>query len=74
MKIPESIIADVENEVEGLTHGIVTLQLHIRDTHLSHYKINREKSVVTLTRGEGDPDVVKNYGANYTGMRTGMRK
>jgi len=53
VKIPTSIIRDVESETSGLTHGIVTLQLHIRDTHLSRYTINREKSVVTLTSAEG---------------------
>jgi len=69
MKIPASVIADLENEAAGLTHGTVTLELHIRDTHLSRYLINRQKSVVTPIMGEGDPDTAKNYNANCTGMR-----
>lgn len=55
MKIPIAVIVDLENEAEGLSHGVVTLQLHLRDFHLVHYKINREKSVVTLTKAEGRP-------------------
>jgi len=48
MKISKEIIADLESEAAGLEHGIVTLQIHIRDSHLSRYVINREKSVVML--------------------------
>ena len=63
MKIPIDIITDLENEAQGLSHGIVTLQLHYRDSHLHHYKINREKSqsVATPTKAEGDPCNTRNY-------------
>jgi len=54
MRIPSNIIKDVENEASGFSHGIVTLQLSIRDHRLSHYKIHREKSV-SVTMGVGAP-------------------
>jgi len=54
MKIPTNIIRDVESEASGFSHGVITLQLSIRDFRLCHYKINREKSV-TLTLAEGSP-------------------
>jgi len=74
MKIPSFIINDLESETDGLSHGTVTLQLSLRDSHLSHYKINREKSIVTLTKAEGDPDTAMNYGADQNKMRGRMKK
>ena len=61
MKIPQNIItdviADIQNEAEGLSHGIITLQLHCRDSHVHLYRVNRERSVVTSPhkKAEGSP-------------------
>jgi len=74
LRLPDDIIHDVEGEAAGLAHGTVTLELHFRDSRLSHYKINREKSVVTLTQGEGESCPVRNYGDTHSSMRKGMRK
>jgi len=59
--IPAEIISDLESEAAGLTHGIVTLQLHIRDSNLARYTINREKSVLTPKLSVGGPCNTKNY-------------
>ena len=46
MKIPTQIIADVEEEAENISHGVVTLHIHVRDFQISYYKILREKTGV----------------------------
>jgi hypothetical protein len=74
LRLPDDIIHDVEGEAAGLAHGIVTLELHFRDSRLSHYKINREKSVVTLTQGEGESCPVRNYSTDKNKMSGGVRK
>jgi hypothetical protein len=49
MKIPQSIINELEQESKNLSHGKVILELCYRDFYITHYKITREKSEVTLT-------------------------
>jgi hypothetical protein len=44
--IPDDIFADVRNEAQGIAHGIVYLQIHIRDYNIHFYKVNREMSKV----------------------------
>ena len=73
LKLPNDIIANVENEADGLIHGIVTLSIHIRDGH-PRYVISRERSIYTLTQGEGDSSPVRNYSDTHSSMRKGMRK
>ena len=53
MKLPQEIIADVENESVGIGHGVIYLELHFRDNNIHFYKINREKSIVTLSKNLG---------------------
>jgi hypothetical protein len=73
LRLPESIIADVENETDGLRHGIVTLSIHLRDGH-PRYVISRERSIMTDTQGEGVSSPIKNYSADKNKMSSGMRK
>ena len=42
--IPVSAIIALENEVAGIRHGTVTLNLYIRDGKLSRFTISREQS------------------------------
>jgi hypothetical protein len=42
--IPDDVFADVRNEAQELAHGIVYLQVHIRDHNVHFYKVNREMS------------------------------
>ena len=49
------IIADVENEGHGIDHGVIYLQLHIRDSKVHFYRTNREKSKVMENKSEGIP-------------------
>jgi hypothetical protein len=64
MKIPAGIIADVEDESEGIGHGVIYLELHFRDDFLHFYKLSREKSIVTLKKSEGGSSPAKNSSAN----------
>jgi len=75
LKLPENIISDVENEADGLSHGIVTLEIHLRDGH-PRYVISRERSIMpdTLTQGEGGSSPVRNYSENHSKMSKGMKK
>jgi len=75
LKLPEKIIADIENEADGLNHGIVTLSIHLRDGH-PRYVISRERSIMpdTLTQPEGNQGNIKNYSENHSSMRKGMKK
>ena len=45
-KIPSTVFNAFAMEATGLSHGIMTLTLHIRNGNLSRYVINREISVV----------------------------
>jgi len=76
LKLPEKIIADIENEADGLNHGIVTLSIHLRDGH-PRYVISRERSIMlpdTLTQPEGDQGNTKSYSGNHSRMSKGMKK
>jgi hypothetical protein len=44
-KIPAEIIAEVEQDVAGLSFGTVTLQIVIHD-NIPRFKIIREKSII----------------------------
>jgi hypothetical protein len=42
----ESLLPRIESELEGLAHGVVRIELHIRDGRLSRAVIGREESIV----------------------------
>jgi len=44
--IPADVILDFQQEAVGLTHGIITLAIHVKDGHLNRYSLNRERSIV----------------------------
>jgi hypothetical protein len=45
MKIPGEILALFEQESEGLTHGLVRLELFLRDGH-SRFVLAKERSII----------------------------
>ncbi|GEM_PF-6726429 len=47
MKLPTSIINKIESEAAGLSHGIITVSIHIRDKKLSRYVLIKEESFLT---------------------------
>jgi hypothetical protein len=51
-KIPAEIIAEVEQDVVGLSFGTVTLQIVIHD-NIPRFKIIREKSIIPGKESSG---------------------
>lgn len=45
MKFPKSVITDLESETEP-AYGVITIELHYRDSKLHFYSINRGRSVI----------------------------
>ena len=60
MKIPPDIIKILESEIDGISHGTVSLIVHLRDGY-PRYTIGRERSFLpdALTRGVSDPRDLK---------------
>jgi hypothetical protein len=44
--IPQAAVRALEDEAAGLIHGIVTLNIHIKDSNLIRYTTSRERSFV----------------------------
>jgi hypothetical protein len=74
MKLPQEIINDVECESDGIGHGVIYLELHYRDDNIHFYKLNREKSIVTLKKSVGVSSPTKSYSADKKKMSAGMNK
>ena len=57
MKIPTELIEEFEKETIGLSHGIVSLSLHLRDGK-PRYVISKEKSILLdeLVKDMGELD------------------
>jgi hypothetical protein len=56
MKIPPDVIKILEAEIDGISHGEVSLTIHLRDYH-PRYTICRERSFLpdTLVKGVSGP-------------------
>jgi hypothetical protein len=52
MTIPLDVIRILEAEIDGVTHGTVSLTIHLRDNH-TRFVIGRERSFLpeTLVKG-----------------------
>jgi excisionase family DNA binding protein len=47
--IPRDILKSLETEMKGISHGTVSLTIHIRDNHL-RFVIGRERSILMDTK------------------------
>jgi hypothetical protein len=45
-KIPVAAVNELEREAAGITHGAVTLTLHIKDGNLIRFTTGRERSFI----------------------------
>ena len=59
MKIPSVITSNLEDELNGIRHGTVTLQLHVRDNAISRFVVTREKSVFVAKSKDSATEPVK---------------
>jgi hypothetical protein len=53
MKIPGEILALFDQESEGLTHGVIRLELFLRDGH-PRFVLARERSIIPEDGQSGD--------------------
>jgi hypothetical protein len=62
VKIPRDVIKIFETEIDGVSHGSVTLTVHLRDNH-PRFTIGRERSFLpsTLAKGVDDSCDTTNY-------------
>jgi hypothetical protein len=61
MKIPGEILALFDQESEGLTHGLVRLELFLRDGH-PRFVLARERSIIPGTdwkSADQSPDIIR---------------
>jgi hypothetical protein len=56
-KIPVAAIISLEREIAGLTHGVASLVLHIRDGKLARYETEKRTSHLpdNLAGGNNEP-------------------
>ena len=47
-----ALLARIEEELSGLEHGIVKIELHVRDGRLSRAVVGREASILLETDSE----------------------
>ena len=47
-----ALIAMIEAELSGLEHGIVKIELHVRDGRLARAVVGRERSILVETDGQ----------------------
>jgi len=47
-----ALLARIEAELDGLEHGIVRIELHVRDGHLVRAVVGREESILVETDGQ----------------------
>jgi hypothetical protein len=50
-KIPAEAIVSLEQELAGIVHGKVTIDLHIRDGKLTRYTVAKEQSFLAAGTG-----------------------
>jgi hypothetical protein len=60
MNLSPEIISELEMEAMGLTHGIVKLELHVRDSNLYRYTVSRERSVIAADTQSADHSMALN--------------
>jgi hypothetical protein len=62
MKIPHDVLKILETEIDGIEHGTVSLEIHLRDGH-PRFVIGRERSFLpdTLVKGVGGSCDTRNY-------------
>ncbi|MCL2174585.1 MAG: hypothetical protein FWB73_00940 [Treponema sp.] len=46
LKLTNDIISDIESESVNVSHGVITVEFHIRNDKIRNYKIGKEKSVM----------------------------
>jgi hypothetical protein len=61
MNIPPDVIKIFETEINGISHGTVSLTVHLRDNH-PRFVIGRERSI--LADGESVSHVLKRGDVN----------
>jgi len=47
-----ALLARIEAELAGLEHGVVKVELHVRDGHLVRAVVGREESILVETDGQ----------------------
>ena len=58
--IPIAAINSLERELTGLTHGIASLTIHVRDNHIARFAVSRERSFIPEQSTAGSRE--GNYG------------